>query len=527
MNRDTTYLIAAILLVLFAGLNTTSYSSQSLTGYQTLPTHCSNNIWDSDESDVDCGGFSCSPCADTFSCWENFDCSSSFCYTDPNTMNSRIQAGLYPGGTRPQPISSNIQYQGVCQSIQTTQTYPTFGSIPYIPPTTTTTTSPAPTTQPLPQSCTDGVMNGYESDVDCGGPSCNACALSKTCNTDSDCITGKMCLPSTSIFTFFGINFPITKNICSLPLHCSDNALDGDESDVDCGGSCSPCPNPNYPGTDSCWTNSDCASNYCFFNTQTTSVRQAAGIQPGQTMYPSLFYTQYQGVCQIQSPAPTTTATATCTDGIKNQQESDVDCGGSCSPCLIGKSCTVTTDCVTSATCINALCTAPTPTTTTTTTQQEEEEDEDEEDEEESTTTTTTTTKKISVCGNGIREFGEQCDDGNTFEEDGCSALCEREFCGDRIIQRGLKEECDPPNGVRCSISCKLIPTEVLIPGLQPFKEPLTSPVSQQPQEQRSWLSLLIIVLVLATVISLWFVRKKKLKKETYKLPIKYMNNKH
>lgn len=42
------------------------------------------------------------------------------------------------------------------------------------------------------------------------------------------------------------------------PLTCSNGALDSDESDVDCGGSCTPC----VLG-DSCDQNTDCASNFC------------------------------------------------------------------------------------------------------------------------------------------------------------------------------------------------------------------------------------------------------------------------
>ena len=46
---------------------------------------------------------------------------------------------------------------------------------------------------------------------------------------------------------------------------------------------------------------------------------------------------------------------ATCTDGIKNQGESDVDCGGSCEPCTAGKACSISTDCKTGS-CMDGIC---------------------------------------------------------------------------------------------------------------------------------------------------------------------------
>ena len=49
-------------------------------------------------------------------------------------------------------------------------------------------------------------------------------------------------------------------------------------------------------------------------------------------------------------------------------------------------------------------------------------------------------------CGDGFNgDNGEECDDGNTVSNDGCSNLCFIEFCGDGIVQSGgtLMEECD------------------------------------------------------------------------------------
>lgn len=36
-------------------------------------------------------------------------------------------------------------------------------------------------------TCEDGVVNGRETDVDCGGPTCARCSLGRTCDADADC----------------------------------------------------------------------------------------------------------------------------------------------------------------------------------------------------------------------------------------------------------------------------------------------------------------------------------------------------
>jgi cysteine-rich repeat protein len=49
------------------------------------------------------------------------------------------------------------------------------------------------------------------------------------------------------------------------------------------------------------------------------------------------------------------------------------------------------------------------------------------------------------VCGNGAVEQGEECDDGNTTDGDGCSAYCEVESpCGNGVLDPG--EQCDDGN---------------------------------------------------------------------------------
>lgn len=74
----------------------------------------------------------------------------------------------------------------------------------------------APDAAPL---CTDGIKNGTESDVDCGG-SCEPCVDGRFCTAGTDCANG-IC----------------TGGNCVAPS-CSDNVKNGDELDVDCAGSC-------------------------------------------------------------------------------------------------------------------------------------------------------------------------------------------------------------------------------------------------------------------------------------------------
>jgi hypothetical protein len=90
-----------------------------------------------------------------------------------------------------------------------------------------------------PAQCGDNVKNGSETDTDCGGPTCTACAIGDTCGVDGDCLsgdcTGGTCKPS-----------------------CTDGILNQTESDTDCGGVCSDCAF----GQD-CNAGNDCSTGFC------------------------------------------------------------------------------------------------------------------------------------------------------------------------------------------------------------------------------------------------------------------------
>jgi len=65
---------------------------------------------------------------------------------------------------------------------------------------------------------------------------------------------------------------------------------------------------------------------------------------------------------------------------------------------------------------------------------------------------------KYEECGNGVQERNETCDDENIESWDGCSSLCQLEYCGDGIIQEELGEVCDDanPSMMDICVDCQL-----------------------------------------------------------------------
>jgi hypothetical protein len=88
--------------------------------------------------------------------------------------------------------------------------------------------------------CNDQAATVDETDIDCGGRSCEPCPTGKRCVTGSDCASA-IC----------------TNQICQAPT-CSDLAVNGDETDLNCGGACAACELGQH-----CLSSSDCVTDKC------------------------------------------------------------------------------------------------------------------------------------------------------------------------------------------------------------------------------------------------------------------------
>lgn len=196
-------------------------SNQQCIDHQCIGAGCADGTTNGEETDKDCGGPDCQPCGTGKHCLVAEDCKSGVC--EGSGSNKTCQA----------------------------------------------------------PSCDDNVLNGNETDKDCGGSCPNACQLNQMCKDDADC---------ESLFC----DCQEDPCVCHTP-QCDDGIQNGTEVDVDCGADCANDPGhtcvDGMPCDDETW----CQSGVC-----------------------------QEGHCQ----APT------CNDGVSNGLETGVDCGGpDCDPC--------------------------------------------------------------------------------------------------------------------------------------------------------------------------------------------------
>ena len=143
-------------------------------------------------------------------------------------------------------------------------------------------------------------------DLDCPSGIDPDCA-DNSCQNSGSCQVGESCTDSSNCDSRFCYN-----NKCTQAA-CDDDIENGEESDVDCGGSCVKCDDD-----EDCNIDSDCKSNYCGF-----------------------------GTCNSD----------TCFDGQLSGSETDVDCGGACpTKCDEGNYCEEDDDCISGTECYLGKC---------------------------------------------------------------------------------------------------------------------------------------------------------------------------
>ena len=61
----------------------------------------------------------------------------------------------------------------------------------------------------------------------------------------------------------------------------------------------------------------------------------------------------------------------------------------------------------------------------------------------------------LPACGDGYEQGQEECDDSNLDAGDGCDPQCRKESCGNLRVDLG--EECDPPASGKCTPNCSFV----------------------------------------------------------------------
>jgi hypothetical protein len=146
-------------------------------------------------------------------------------------------------------------------------------------------------------SCKDGVKNGNETDVDCGGPECGAC-LGQPCDPANGCGDGTFCAMPEGM-------------CCSAP----------------CDQKCEAC------------------------------VEAKTG-QPDGTCAPITLLTDPDSECTALGGCGASPGKCRCEDGLENGAETDVDCGGAgCPACEGGRKCLADADCAADVSvCVDGAC---------------------------------------------------------------------------------------------------------------------------------------------------------------------------
>ncbi|MBL4683805.1 MAG: hypothetical protein JKY37_04390 [Nannocystaceae bacterium] len=341
-----------------------------------VPTDCNDNVQNGSETDVDCGGEECAPCDDGEECLLGTDCISEIC--DPIAMTCT-----------PAACDDGIQNQGetdVDCGGPNCNTCPDGGGCEQDSDCESGVCDEAAGICEA-ATCGDGMLNGGETDVDCGGPDCAPCGTDEQCDDNDDCISGVcdngMCLdPTCDDLVHNGLESDVDcgGGVCPAcddgedcvlqadcisvvclneecqAANCNDGVLNGDETDVDCGGSCQACEDG-----EGCTDGGDCESGVCDPVTNTCTPPACDDLVQNGNETDVDCGGDVCGACDdgddcvlasdcislVCDPVTDTCTPASCIDGILNGDETDEDCGGACgATCEPGEDCLVAGDCI-------------------------------------------------------------------------------------------------------------------------------------------------------------------------------------
>lgn len=287
--------------------------------------NCEDGVQTGDETDVDCGGSCPDACGDGGGCDGNDDCVSGVCDADV-CQDPTCEDGVHNGDETDVDCGG-----GTCEGCDDGEMCLEG------PDCQSAVCEDEACAEP---TCEDGAHNGDETDVDCGGSCPNDCEIDEGCIGNEDCLSGAcderagLCVDST----------------------CKDSKLDGDETDVDCGGSCgATCENG-----EECLIAGDCISDSCDAVSGTCVDETCVDMQQNQDETD----VDCGGVCgatcgtdegcddaedclsSVCDPVANTCDAPTCTDGVENGNETALDCGGSCPPCDDGLGCNDDDECI-------------------------------------------------------------------------------------------------------------------------------------------------------------------------------------
>ncbi|MFM2152050.1 MAG: hypothetical protein RL199_485 [Pseudomonadota bacterium] len=376
-----------------------------VTGGACARRTCSDGSKNGDETDVDCGGTLCAPCADTKACAVGRDCESGVCARLAGTLKCAVPTGADKARNGSE---TDVDCGGPDRTRKCIARQRCFED----------TDCANSTAAPLacgenglctPPTCGDGnpAANGKETDSDCGGPLCwRRCDAGLACRAGSDCRSG-VCAKD-----------PADKKFKCTEWSDTDGVVNGDETGIDCGCAAgATCETPSACAAgEACDSDDDCASLSCV-----------------------------RGRC----------SRGACGNG------DNTTCGRACgAPCGDGLACRGDVDCA-SGLCVDGACAGTVSGGCAIGGSSYEAGTVDEGNASQFCNPAKPWAWSPVVCGDGLTTSPEECDDGNALDDDACSSACKAATCGDGIVQSGAGEECDNgsvSNGVDglCGGTCRV-----------------------------------------------------------------------